>query len=403
MVALTSLANVLNYGSSLVFSRILEPVGFGELTSLLALSVVLAVPLGAAQTVVAERVAAARLAGDGARVRWLVRYALGHVAVLGLGAGLLYAAAIPIVIDVFGIREPGPAIALVPLVVFSFVAPVTLGVLQGLERFVALGTVLFAISASRLLFGVPWAVAGGGPGGAIAGQALGLIFVHLVAAYVYRDMVLEKGSGVAKLGMRRSVDVAALAASGAFIGFALLSSFDVILARLYLDGDQAGIYAAVSTIAKVLVFLPGAIAFVIVPHTARAVRETGTGLSVLRRAGRWIALACLLFAVPAVIFPGHLVSLMFGQGYGAASEAVLPAVISGSALAFLNLLCVYSVTVRDRRWLVLLVLGVGLQVVLIHLMGHSPVGIAWAQMIAVTVVLLANELWFHPLARPAEH
>ena len=64
MVVLTSAANVVNYASNLIFSRLLEPVGFGDLTALLALSVVLTVPLGAAQTVIAERVAVAHAAGD---------------------------------------------------------------------------------------------------------------------------------------------------------------------------------------------------------------------------------------------------------------------------------------------------------------------------------------------------
>ena len=57
MVLLTLLASATNYASNLIFSRVLEPASYGDLTALLALLVVITVPTGAAQTVIAERVA----------------------------------------------------------------------------------------------------------------------------------------------------------------------------------------------------------------------------------------------------------------------------------------------------------------------------------------------------------
>jgi len=50
-VVLTLLASITNYASNLIFSRVLSPASFGDLTALLALLVVITVPTGAAQTV----------------------------------------------------------------------------------------------------------------------------------------------------------------------------------------------------------------------------------------------------------------------------------------------------------------------------------------------------------------
>ena len=44
MVILTLVASAINYGSNIIFSHVLNPAGYGELTALFALSVVLAVP-----------------------------------------------------------------------------------------------------------------------------------------------------------------------------------------------------------------------------------------------------------------------------------------------------------------------------------------------------------------------
>src|SRR3954454_18825779 len=90
MVALTLVASVLNYLSNVVFSRVLDPVGFGELTSLLALAVILAVPTGAAQTVIAERVAVHEAAGRRDIVRYLVRHSLAHVLMISVVVTAIY-------------------------------------------------------------------------------------------------------------------------------------------------------------------------------------------------------------------------------------------------------------------------------------------------------------------------
>jgi O-antigen/teichoic acid export membrane protein len=398
MVALVQVANVLNYASNLAFSRILEPAGFGELTALLAFALVLAVPLGAAQTVVAERIAVAHAAGDEDRVRYLVRHALGHVATLGAVVGVLYVAAIPLTQEVLGIRQPGPLIALAPFVVANFVQTVALGALQGTERFAAFGWVVFAGAASRLAFGIPWALGGGGAGGAIAGQAVGLIAVLAVVGWSSRRWLLRRGTGAATRGLRRRPDVEALAATGAYVGFAVLANLDLVLARIWLDSTDAGLYAALSTVAKVVIFLPTALAMIMVPSAARA-RAAGQDRVVLRRTARLVALSAALVVIPSVLAPGLVLDVMFGGDYAAARSGVLQSALAGAALSLLYVVCTYSVTVRDSRWMALLVGGVGLQALLIALFHESPAQVAAMQAIACGAVLLANELVFHSLVR----
>ena len=397
MAVLATAANVVNYASSLVFSRVLEPVGFGELTSLLALAMVLAVPLGAAQTVVAERIATANTAGDQERLRYLIRLALGHVTALGLAAGVAYVLAIPLVMEVLGIRQPGPVIALAPFLVLSFISPVALGVLQGMERFAAFGMVVLAIALSRLAFGVPWALSGGGAGGAIAGQTLGLLLVVLLVGRRYRGMLMSRGSGAATRGFRRKLDLTTLSASGAFIAFALLSNLDLLLARVYLSGEDAGLYAALATVAKVVIFLPSAVAVILVP---RAVADQGHGFSgvrALRLSAAIVGAAAAACALVALVAPGLIVSVMFGAGYEEIKPGVLPAVLAGSGLAVLNLVCVYSVAVRDRRWMFVLAAGLVVQVAAISLFHATPIQVAWAQAAVGMSLLLANEVAFHSL------
>jgi O-antigen/teichoic acid export membrane protein len=400
MVVLTLLASITNYGSNIIFSRLLSPASYGDLTALIAFTVIAAVPTGAAQTVVAERVAVLLAKGEHDRVRYLIRHAAAHIAVIAVILGLIYTACIPLVKVVLGLQTVGPAIALAPLLVLAFFIPVAYGVLQGMERFVALGILLLASAASRIVIGVPWTLlAGGGAGGPLLGQAIGNLLALVATAWLIRAYVLGRGTGAASSGVRRRPNQRALVAGGAFIAFALISNLDVLLAKALLAPHEAGVYAALVTVEKIVIFLPGAIAVVMVPSVAKAKHSEGSAARVLRIAALLVALTTMLVAVPAALAPHLVLRTMFGQRYVSGAAGVLPIVCAGAGLALLYLLVVYTVAIQDRRWVWLLAAGVVLQVASILALHSSPVEIAVVQASVVGVVLIANELVFHPILR----
>lgn len=402
MVVLTFVASALNYGSNVLFSRVLNPVGYGELTSLFALSVVLAVPTGAAQTVIAERIAVYAAEGRMDRVRYLIRHASAHVSVIGVGAGIVYVIATPLVVDLLALRHEGAALALTPVLVLAFALPLALGVLQGLERFTAYGLLLLATAVARIGFGLPWAAVEHGAGGALGGQAVGMILVLGATAWLMRDLIIGRGTGAATTGLKRTPDARTLSASAAFMGFAIVSNLDVILAKILLNPYQAGVYAALSTVGKVIIFLPTAIAVVMVPSAAKA-RLEGSSARVLRISALLVCATSALAAIPAILAPRLIIKIMFGSKYLSAVNGVLPMVIAGAGLALTYLLVVYSVAIRDRRWIVLLACAVALQIAGIGIFHGSPTEIAIVQASVAMFVLAGNEILFHPIIsrRPA--
>lgn len=399
MVMLTLVASGVNYLSNLVFSRLLSPAEFGDFTAVLAFAVIAAVPTAAAQTIIAERVARSVAEGRVEQVRWLIRHALGHVVAVAAMVGLLYALALPLVIELLEIRAPGPAIALLPLLILTFISPVALGALQGMDRFIAFGLMILAIAVSRIAFGAPWAASGGGSGGAIGGQAIGLLVVLIGAAWLLRDQLMPRGSGAATSGLRRKPTPAALSASAAFVAFAVISNLDILLAKFFLSSHEVGLYAALATVSKVVIFLPGAVAVVMVPNAARARHSPEESRRVLRIAALLVVVTTLVAAVPAALAPELVVRLMFGSEYVDAQAGVLPIVCAGAGLALLYLLVTYAVAIDDRRWSWIVVAGVALQVGGIAAFHASPAQVATVQAVVVLVVLLLNETAFHSLLR----
>jgi O-antigen/teichoic acid export membrane protein len=399
MVGLTLLASATNYASNIIFSRLLSPASYGDLTALIAFSVIAAVPTGAAQTVVAERIAVLMAEGEHDRARYLIRHALAHIAMIALLLGTIYALCIPLLKQALGLQTIGPAIALAPLLVLAFFIPAAFGVLQGMERFVALGAVMLAIAISRIVIGVPWTLAGGGAGGPLIGQALGCLLALGAIAYLTRNYLLRGGTGAARSGLRRRPDRRTLAAGGVFIGFALISNLDVLLAKLMLSAHAAGEYAALVTVEKIVIFLPAAVAVVMVPSAAKAMHLDGSAARVLRIAALLVAVTTLLVAVPAALAPHLLLRLMFGVKYVNAAAGVLPIVCAGTCLALLYLLVVYTVAVEDRRLIWLLAGGVLVQVACIAAFHSSPAQVATVQAGVCAFLLIVNECVFHPILR----
>lgn len=401
LAVLVFFASALNYLSSVIFSRVLDPVGFGELTTLLALAAIVAVPTGAAQTVVAERVAVHASQGRFDNVRYLVRHGSAHILVIATLGTVVYLLSIPLIAEVLSLQVVTPAIALSGVVFFGFLVPFALGVLQGLNRLVLFGLLVVAMSLSRIVFGVGWVLVASesGAGGAIAGQAVGMAGALALAAWMLRDLWLRRGSGAAKSGLRRRPGAQAITASTAFIAFAIISNLDLLLAKIYLSPDDVGVYAAVATIGKVVTFLPAAIAVAMVPNAARANLD-GRSHVILRHSGVLVLATAAVAALPLLIAPGSVVKLMFGPGYESATSAVVPIVVAGAALAMINLLVVYAVAIRDQRWVTLLLIALAIQVLGISYFHDSVAQVAIVQATAALAVLVVNEAVWHSVFRP---
>jgi O-antigen/teichoic acid export membrane protein len=256
---------------------------------------------------------------------------------------------------------------------------------------------MLAIALTRILFGVPWSLAGGGAGGPLAGMTVGMAMTLGIVFWIVRDFRLPRGSGAATAGLRRRIDRRAATATGAFVAFALLSNLDVVLAKLYLTPGQSGDYAALVTVEKILIFLPGAVATVMVPSAAKARVSDGSAARMLRIAALLVVLSTIVAGLPAALAPATVLKVMFGPEYVAASDGMLPIVLAGAGLALLYLLVVYTVAIQSRQWVWVLAAAVVCQVIGISLFHASVTEVATVQAAVILGALLVNELLFHPL------
>jgi len=396
--ALSIIAGVLNYGSNLAFGRVLGAASYGDLTTLMSLFIVVSVPFAAAQTRVADRAAKHIERGEAEQLAQLVQRNFRHMAALGLLATAIYCACAPLIAEALSLRSVWSAFALAPMIFLAFCFPVLQGTLQGLERWLAFGVVAVALGAGRLAFGLPLALLLGTATGAILGQGVGMLLalggtVWLVRDHLYRRDVHDVRTAVAKPNLR------AMAPGLAFVLFAVIANCDVVFAKLWMSPEQAGRYAALATIGKVITYLPAAVAVVVVPGAARVSGRREASVRVLRRSARLVGGIALIAMIPAACAPHLLVAVLFGHRYASIASGVLPIVLAGGGLALLYLLIVYSVAVNDCRRVWILALGLPVQATGIALFHGSPAQVAAVQAATVAVMLGLNELGSHALVR----
>ncbi|MEU2005647.1 polysaccharide biosynthesis protein [Rhodococcus sp. NPDC019627] len=306
-------ANVASYLLHLPASRWLGPAGYGEFASLLAAQLVLAVPALALQTVVAREV----VRGRGAHA---VRQ-LGYRCAVIVGiAALLLAPGVAWALET-GMLATVSALITAPVLVLLATEQ---GLLQGAARFGPLSIVLAGAGIAKVVPAVVVLAVGGGPGFALAASAVGTGVVAL-AARVFADPD-PAGATSTPIGV-----AAVLKASQVQLALIALSSMDLVLARIVLSNDDAGLYALGAVATKAAFWLPQAVGVVLYPrmaNPAHSVQAVRSAIAVL------VGLGAVLVAVVAVSAP--LVPLLVGEAYQPVQSLLWLFALQGACLAVLQ-------------------------------------------------------------------
>jgi O-antigen/teichoic acid export membrane protein/glycosyltransferase involved in cell wall biosynthesis len=391
LVAL-GLLNGSNYLFHVAVSRLLGPSEYGALAALLAVAMVLSVPFGVVQTVVAQRTATLRAAGRDDDARLLAAETTkALVPFAGIAAFLMLVLGTP-ALAVFLHVDAASAALFAPYVFLALLASVPLGSLQGGLRFQALVAASIAGVAVRLGAGIALVSIGLGVPGAMLATVLAQAVVLVVA------MVFLGLPGASWRAARRTLEQVRGGITVALLGlgsFWLLAEIDIALARHFLQPEDSGYYSAAGLVARALLFLAAAVSIVAFPHFAEA-RQVGGD-----EPARWLRLSLVavgglvLVALPIlIVLREPIVSLAFGDSFLPASSLVPLLGVAMGLLAIVNLLVYFHIAMGSRAYH-LVFAGVALEVALIAFFHQSPEQIV---LIVLAVSGLVAVLQYHAAA-----
>lgn len=386
LLVATTAANVLAYGYQVVQARLLPPEAYAALTALFGILILESVSSQVIQSATATLAARYRAQSDEDALhvfvrRWSVRVAAGG-AVLG---------AIVLVLSPFiaaALELPLISVALLGVTMFlALVFTFALGLLQGLARFVWMGTALIVQAGSRLAVGVALVLLGFGVDGAFTGASAAIAISLVIAAIPLAALLraAHRSDAPVALGTAESRFFALCAV--VLLAYAALTNIDAVLARLLLSPSDSGAYAGAITLGKIVLFAPIAIGFILLERTARA-HATGhdTDRPLFLALGFVLATSGLV-AAAYVVAPEIIVPIVVGSQYPETAKIVGTYGVAALANALLNLWIAYFIGRGEMRIGLLLALAVAFEVVLLV----TTVSDAASMARAVLIVALATQ------------
>lgn len=318
MIIGTNLANVINYIYHLAMGRVLGPTAYGELSTLISLVGLIGVVALALNLVIVKYVSSGKNDAEISRINsWFSQ----KVLIIAVGILLSFSLLAPVVSSFLKINSISLLILAGLFSSFSLLSTKNKAVLQGVLKFNKVVTTLTVENSVKLILGVILVYLGFQVLGAMIALVLApllgwLISRHFLTAYSQsRDKYTPKISAMILYSL--PVFIQSIATTS-------LYSTDLVLVKHFFSSSEAGIYAAVSTLGKIIYFGAGPIGMVMFPIVAKK-KAQGQSYQKVFTYSLFVTVAISLVVLGAFKFSPQLtVVSLYGSSYlGAVNLLVL--------------------------------------------------------------------------------
>ena len=394
LVVLAGIATV-NTGNALfqlIAARHLGPADYAEVVSLLALAGLIGLPFGALQILVARYVAAGAARNDRGTIASVTRRNLALAGTLAVAACVLLLAFAPALRRVLSIDGWWPLVLTALVALPALPTPVLWGLAQGLQKF---GTLSFSMASGtmiRLVGIVALTATGLSVSGALGVTLLGsgvsfLVPLLLLGGWMRRAPTTGEVPGNSELA-RAAIPIAV-----GTLAIASLTTADLIVAKIALSDEAAGIYGGASLLGRLLLYVPATIATVLLPKVSSRVAAARDTDDILGASLAVTVLISLGLLAVLVLAPTFIVGSSLGGNYEAAAPLIglFGAAMMGCAI--LNVLLTYHLGLGSSAMSWLLLGGAFAQ-----LAGYAVFHGSTYQLIGVNIVTAGALILIHELA-----
>lgn len=307
-------ANVAGWLYHLFVGRILGTEGYGELAALLSLFYILNVPSSIIQTILVKFFSVLKAKDEQGQARFMIRVATIKILLLE-GIGMVFILFFSQAVATFLHIQSSWYIIWLYFIFATFMVGIVNGsAIQGYQLFTASSVLVTLGMTLRLVFGAVFAHFGVGWTlvSNIISNSISFVFSFIPLRFFRR--IQEKPLTI----NRKEVLDFSVPAFITMLGVTLLFSQDVLLVKHYFTGHEAGIYASLSVLGKVLFYATGAVSFVLFPVLSER-KASGKGHSRLVYPALFIiGIVCVVLTTLYYTVP-QLILLVFGKAfYGAA-------------------------------------------------------------------------------------
>lgn len=318
MIIGTVLGGFFSYFFNMMVGRKLGPASYGDYAAIVSFMGILAVGGGAVTTVVMRYVGELSAEEDYRSVLKLFRTFSRYILFFSLIVFILSLFLIKPIAHFFTIDELWPFVIALVGFVFSFLFVVNKGTLQGLQNFVSVSVLGALEMFLRCVIGLGLIFIGMKLTGAILGMVLGSMVAYTVSFLPIRKIFRKSRSSIASKFIFDRKEILGYSVPTFFSSFMLLVflNMDIIVVKHYFDPKTAGLYAALSTIGKIIVYATGPLALVMFPMISEKRIKGEKHYKVF-----WLSLVLTLLAglcIQIIYFlaPGKVITILYGNRFG---------------------------------------------------------------------------------------
>jgi O-antigen/teichoic acid export membrane protein len=255
-------ANVGNIVFQAAMMRMLDEPQYGSLAAMLGLFTAITIPLGALPWAVAHFTAGFLRDGHAERAGQLASVVTRDLVIGGALACVPVVACQAALAGYFRVEGTAPLLLTALAVALNAVGSTYVGTLQGAQAFGWVAGIGAVTSFLRLGLAVALVAAGGAATGALLGHTTSMLLMAIIG-FVGFAQVLEPCSAepVRPPGFYRYCFRYAIA----YAGYAILMNADLVLAKHFFSPEEAGRYAVVAMIGRIILFLPQPIVMAMFP------------------------------------------------------------------------------------------------------------------------------------------
>lgn len=390
MIVGTNIVNFLNYIYHFLMGRMLGPSGYGELAALISIvGLLLIIPssFGLAIT---------RMVATEAKDKQ-AKQALNkiiHLAIIfSLCFSVIFFALAPIISNYLKISNIWSVIFAGLFFTFSMVGFVYKSILQGLLRFGRFISSTIGETAVKLFLGVFLVSLGLGSFGALGAIFIGAALGLFLAKYWIGDFLKVDSAEKVNRKYIKELFIFSLPVTVYTVAQTSLFSADLILVKHFFPNFEAGLYAALSSLGKIILFGAGPVVFVMFPMISQKYSNKEKYNSIFTLSLVFTLLVCLFLLTLFYLFPGYVIRFSVGSSYLGASGMLFLFGIFMSLVSLSGLLINLQLAVKRTKVVILPSLAAIAQIILINFYHSSLYQVIFIS-IAITAMLFFSLVLF---------
>ncbi len=174
----------------------------------------------------------------------------------------------------------------------------------------------------------------------------------------------------------------------------IINNSDILLVKHYFDQYEAGLYASLALIGRVVYFVAWMFVMLLLPKVVQKQKDGEAHAPILFKYVGYITLLSVLIISGCFLFPELVINLMFGSDYIFIASLLWQYAVATSLFSISNIFAYYFLSL-DRYIPVILsgLLGIS-QVVLITFYHDSLAQIVLMQIIAMAILLIVQLIYF---------